>query len=77
MVRTLVNLKEDIYKKLVELSIKKYGHARAISKVLNELLEEKLQKKTGWQVKVTVKINKNLDFSPKKIKELASDAWTE
>jgi len=42
-----------------------------------ELLEKKLNKRRGWQVKVTVKINKNLDFSPKKIKELALDACRE
>ena len=38
--RTSVVLEEDIYEKLVEESLRRYGTARAISKVLNELLRE-------------------------------------
>jgi len=33
---------EDVYKKLVEISIEKYGNARNISKVLNEILRDYL-----------------------------------
>lgn len=33
---------DDIYEKLVEESLKRYGTPRAISKVLNELLREHL-----------------------------------
>ena len=38
--RTTVMLEEDIYEKLVEESLKRYGSTRALSKVLNELLRE-------------------------------------
>ena len=38
--RTTILLDEAIYEKLVKESLTKYGTARAISKVLNELLKE-------------------------------------
>jgi len=38
-------LDEDIYEKLVEESIRRYGTTRAISRVLNELLRESLKGK--------------------------------
>ncbi len=43
--RTSVVLDEDIYEKLVEESIRRYGTTRAISRVLNELLRESLKGK--------------------------------
>jgi len=38
--RTTILLEEDIYKKLIEESLRKYGTTRAVSKVLNELLKK-------------------------------------
>ena len=43
--RTTVLLEDEIYEKLVEKSLAKYGTVKAISKVLNELLKESLQSK--------------------------------
>ena len=40
--RTTVILEDDVYKRLVQESIRRYGTARAISKVLNEILREEL-----------------------------------
>ena len=40
--RTSVILDDDIYEKLVEESLKRYGTPRAISRFLNELLREHL-----------------------------------
>ncbi len=40
--RTTVLLDEDVYEKLVEQSLRRYGTVRAVSKVLNELLKEAL-----------------------------------
>ena len=64
MVQTLLNIRDDLYKKLVELSLNRYGHTKAISKVLNEILEEVLESKKGWKIKVTVRLNKKIDLSP-------------
>ncbi|HID40876.1 MAG TPA: hypothetical protein EYP33_01835 [Pyrodictium sp.] len=41
--RTTVILEDDVYEKLVEESVRRYGTARAISRVLNELLREALR----------------------------------
>jgi predicted CopG family antitoxin len=43
--RTTVMLDEDIYPKLVEISLRKYGTVKALSRVLNELLRDTLQGK--------------------------------
>jgi len=40
--RTTVILEDDVYEKLVEESIRRYGTVKALSKVLNELLRESL-----------------------------------
>lgn len=41
MVRcTTIMLDDDLYKKIVEKSLEKYGNARRISKVINELLRK-------------------------------------
>ncbi len=40
--RTTVILEDDVYERLVQESIRRYGTVRAISKVLNEILREKL-----------------------------------
>jgi len=42
--KTTVLLDDDIYIKLVNLSIRKYGSTRYISRVINELLSEALKK---------------------------------
>jgi len=41
--RTTVLLDEDVYERLVEESLKRYGTVKAVSKVLNELLKQSLK----------------------------------
>lgn len=43
--RTTVLLEDEVYEKLVKESLTRYGTARAISKVLNELLKESFRSK--------------------------------
>jgi len=40
--RTTIMLDDDIYPKLVEISLRKYGTLKALSKVINELLKDAL-----------------------------------
>jgi len=40
--RTTIMLDEDLYPKLVEISLRKYGTVKALSKVVNELLKDAL-----------------------------------
>jgi len=39
--RITVTLDDDVYRRLVEESVKRYGTVRALSKVVNELLRER------------------------------------
>jgi predicted CopG family antitoxin len=43
--RTTILLDDDIYKMLIEESLKRYTTTKAISKVINELLKESLKNK--------------------------------
>ena len=40
--RTTVILDDDVYERLVEESVRRHGSVRALSRVLNELLRERL-----------------------------------
>ncbi len=42
--RTTIILEDDIYEMLVRESIRRYGTVRAISRVINDLLKERLRK---------------------------------
>jgi len=42
--KTTLTLDDEIYVKLVNISVRKYGSARHISRVVNELLAEALKK---------------------------------
>lgn len=40
MVKTTVNLRDDIYKKLVREAVEKYGNTKNLSRLINEKLEK-------------------------------------
>jgi len=40
MVKTTINLEDELYKKLVKEAVEKYGKARSFSKLINEKLRE-------------------------------------
>lgn len=60
MARTTVDFKEAVYRKLVEMSLMKYGNTRNISKVANEFIEEHLGEK---QFGKTIAEEKHIDES--------------
>ena len=39
MVKTTINLRDDIYKKLVRETVEKYGNTKNLSRLINEKLE--------------------------------------
>jgi predicted CopG family antitoxin len=43
MVKTTINLRDDIYKKLVKEVVEKYGNTKNISKLINEKLESAMK----------------------------------
>jgi len=74
MVKTLIKLKDEIYKKLIDLSIKKFGHPRGISKIINEILEKELNlKKKKYVPKYTIRIGRRLTIS--EVNKIRKEAW--
>lgn len=43
MVKTTLEIKDETYRRLVEASLRRYGNARSISKMANEVIEEHLK----------------------------------
>ncbi len=71
VIRTTITISEEAYKKLVELAIENYGHARAISKVIEDLLREK-NRKTDVKdiIEKAKKINIKIDLKSDEIDKL-------
>ncbi|MBI3412722.1 MAG: hypothetical protein HY051_01405 [Candidatus Aenigmarchaeota archaeon] len=42
MVKTTLEIRDDVYRKLVETSLKKYGNTKNLSKVANEVIGKHL-----------------------------------
>ena len=80
MVRTTVELDEDIYKKLVEESIEKYGTARHISKLINQKLRTIETGRKDKMIKLpSIKLGKKIDwkFVEKVVEKEATKIWKE
>ncbi|MBI2172605.1 MAG: hypothetical protein HYT73_00140 [Candidatus Aenigmarchaeota archaeon] len=45
MVKTTLELRDDVYKKLVEASLERYGNTKSLSKIANEMMEEHMNEK--------------------------------
>jgi len=50
-VKTTLELKEEVYRKLVEESVKKYGNTKGISKIANEVIGENIKEKSASAAK--------------------------
>ena len=75
MVKTLVEIRDDLYRELVKLSLNLYNHPRAISKVLNMILENYFGKKKNLNINYTLDIELNL--SPEELEKLIKEAIKE
>ena len=52
---TTITISKDVYKKLVEMAIKRYRHARAISKVIENLVRVEERKRNVKKIIKKVK----------------------
>lgn len=50
--RTTLVLDDDVYRFLVEESVKRYGTTRALSRVVNELIKERISRKRVHRIVV-------------------------
>lgn len=54
MVKTTLEIKSEVYRKLVEASLRKYGNTKSLSKIANEVIEEHLKEETPDDIKTDV-----------------------
>jgi len=81
MVKTTIILDDDLYRKLIEECIAKYGSTRKLSKLINEKLrrleklEADIRKREHSLGKTRIKLNRIL--KPEDIEKLIEDGWME
>ncbi len=63
--RTTVILEDRIYRALVEESVKRYGSAKALSKVINEILEKVLTSELSSELVLMLKAKRRKKVSSK------------
>jgi hypothetical protein len=81
MVRTTLNIEDELYKKLVEECLKKYGTTRKLSKVVCEKLKraEKIHSKVKKTELPEIKLGKRIDwkFVERSIEKEVEKTWKE
>ncbi len=60
MVKTTINLDEDIYEEIVKESIEKYGSTKNISKIINQRLRNRINPTEKRKNRITFKVSENL-----------------
>jgi len=83
MVKTTINLENEIYKKLVKEAVEKYGTTRTLSKLINEKLKraditemEKEKKKSTDIVKKTAGLWKIKESGSEYVRRLRKESET-
>lgn len=56
MVKTTINLEDELYKKLVKEAVERYGRARSFSRLVNEKLRMSESVKTGKEISKKISI---------------------
>jgi len=75
MVKTTLEIRDNVYRKLVEASLERYGNTKSLSKVANEMMEEHMREK---ETNGETEIKKRLEIVKKsagswKIKETGEE----
>ncbi len=60
MVKTTINLDEEIYAEIVKESIEKYGSTKNMSKIINQRLRNRINSTGKRRGRITFKAKKNL-----------------
>ena len=76
MVKTTVILDDDVYKRLVEEAIERYGTTRTLSRLINEKLKgSRGLAEVTKRRRSTVKLGREL--KPEEIEEIIDEGWNE
>ena len=73
-IRTTIVISEEAYKRLVEMAIEKYGHAKAISKVIESLVTGKDKGNPKKIIEKAKKIRVDINLTPEEIDRLVEEA---
>ena len=60
MVKTTINLDDEIYSEIVRESIEKYGSTKNISKIINQRLRNRMNSTEKRRGRITFKVRDNL-----------------
>jgi len=60
MVKTTINLDEEIYAEIVKESIEKYGSTKNISKIINQRLRNRENNTGKRRQRITFRVSENL-----------------
>ena len=60
MVKTTINLDEEIYAEIIKESIEKYGSTKNMSKIINQRLRNRRNTTGKRKVRITFKAKENL-----------------
>jgi predicted CopG family antitoxin len=74
MRRTTILLEDEVYKKLVQEAIEKYGSAKKLSLLINQKLRGK-ERKTKPSRRITIRLGRKL--KPDEIERLIERGWSE
>ena len=80
MVKTTVLIDDDLYKKLVDECVRRYGSTRKLSKLINEKirLAYKYEQIADTEKKAkNVRLRLGRDLSPEEIERLIEEGWEE
>lgn len=58
MVKTTLELRDDIYRKMAKVSVEKYGNSKSLSRIANEAIEEYIEnsEKSNLDIKKRIEI---------------------
>jgi ribosomal protein L7Ae-like RNA K-turn-binding protein len=75
MVKTTIILDDELYKKLVQEALEKYGSTRKLSQLINEKLKNEAVKGVREGKRLRVSIGR--DLKPEEIEKLVEEGWRE
>jgi len=75
MVKTTIILDDELYKRLVQESLEKYGSTKKLSQLINEKLRGEATKRVLKKERLRVRIGRNL--KPEDIEKLIEEGWRE
>jgi hypothetical protein len=75
MVKTTVILEDELYRRLVQEAIEKYGSTRKLSKLINEKLKQGNVLQAKGEKRMRIKLGRKL--TEKELEEAIEKAWGE